>query len=201
MKTCTVVCGYRPQLNTIEGDLIGTDRGCLYLALNGYKDFVAIGDFDSVNDDEYKIIKDNSRELIKLNPVKDDTDLEHTLHFPEERGYKKALIYGALGGRQDHNLLNIKLCLLSEISAVLMDSKHKIFSLAKGSYSIEKNNYRFLSLFAFEEAIVNLEGVKYPISFKKIGFKDLYTTSNEIVAESCHIDILEGRVLIVQCND
>ena len=83
MKTCTVVCGYRPQINTIEGDLIGTDRGCLYLALNGYKDFVAIGDFDSVNDDEYKIIKDNSRELIKLNPVKDDTDLE--LFFLQEK--------------------------------------------------------------------------------------------------------------------
>lgn len=201
MKTCTVVCGYKPEIKNIEGDLIGVDRGCLFLIRNNFKDFLAIGDFDSVNEDEYRLICRHSKEIIKLNPVKDDTDLEHALHYLEANSYKKVIVYGALGGRQDHNLLNIKLCLTSIMNIVFMDDRHKIFALSKGTYNINKDHFRFLSLFAFEESIVNLEGVKYPIVFKKIGFNDLYTTSNEITDESCHIDILEGRLLIVQCND
>lgn len=201
MKTCTVVCGYKPEIKNIEGDLIGVDRGCLFLIQNNFKDFLAIGDFDSVNEVEYGLIRSYSKEIIKLNPVKDDTDLEHALHYLEENGYKKAIVYGALGGRQDHNLLNIKLCLVSKMNIVFLDARHKIFVLGRGTYNINKDNYRFLSLFAFEESIVNLEGVKYPIAFKKICFNDLFTTSNEITDESCHIDILEGRLLIVQCND
>ncbi|MGN1405772.1 MAG: thiamine diphosphokinase, partial [Erysipelotrichaceae bacterium] len=200
MKTCTVVCGYKPEFEKIEGDLIGVDKGCLYLLNKGYKDFISIGDFDSVNISEFELIKSNSKELIKLIPEKDDTDLEHTLHYLEKKGYKKVIIYGALGGRQDHNLLNIKFCLTSKLNIVFIGNKHKIFALSKGSYNIDKGEYKFLSLFAFEDSIVNLEGVKYPITFKKIGFNDLYTTSNEILEKSCHIDILEGRVLIVQCN-
>ena len=79
MKSCTVVCGYKPNIKEIIGDVIGVDKGCLYLIEKGINIKLALGDFDSVNEQQYGLIKTKSENLIKLDPVKDDTDLEHCL--------------------------------------------------------------------------------------------------------------------------
>ena len=83
----------------------------------------------------------------------------------------------------------------------LIDDKQVIYKLEKGIHIIKKNNYKYLSLICLDKAIINLEGVKYPISYKEINFKDLYTTSNEISYDSAKLELLSGKVLVIQCND
>ena len=49
--------------------IIGADRGALNAILKGIKLDIAIGDFDSVDEEELKIIENNSLNVIKLNPI------------------------------------------------------------------------------------------------------------------------------------
>ena len=201
MKSCTVVCGYKPNIKEIIGDVIGVDKGCLYLIEKGINIKLALGDFDSVNEQQYGLIKTKSENLIKLDPVKDDTDLEHCLKYLETNRYRNVNIYGALGGRLDHEMINIKLCYLSKMNIKLIDDSQIIYKLEKGIHYIQKNNYQYLSLICFDKALINLTGVKYPISYKEIDFDDLYTTSNEINEQSAKLEVLSGRVLVIQCRD
>ena len=59
--------------------LIGADRGALSLINSGYKIDIAIGDFDSVTDEEKETINTYSRKVKNLDPVKDATDMECAL--------------------------------------------------------------------------------------------------------------------------
>ncbi|MCR5787386.1 MAG: hypothetical protein K6G28_06775, partial [Acholeplasmatales bacterium] len=59
---------------------IGVDRGALNATLSSIPLDLSIGDFDSVNDKELSLIKANSLNLIKLNPIKDLTDTEEALN-------------------------------------------------------------------------------------------------------------------------
>lgn len=202
MKKCILICGYNPFIKKqYNDDLFGIDKGALYLVKNGFKDFIAIGDFDSVNSEEFELIEKKSKEIIKLNPIKDDTDLEHCLKYLKDNGYTDVEIYGALGGRADHNLLNLKLIYLSELNIIAYSDKDKVFNLKKGKHVIKKDGYSYLSLFTFEKCLLNLEGCKYSIDTKEICLIDNYTTSNEILNDDCKLDILQGKLLVIQTRD
>lgn len=202
MKKCTLICGYKPILKKeYKDDLFGIDKGALFLAQNGNKDFVAIGDFDSVNEKEFDLIKNATNNIVKLNPIKDDTDLEHALNYLKDNKYTDVEIYGCLGGRADHNLLNLKLIYLSELNVVAYDENNKVFNLKKGRHKINKDDYKFLSLFTFEKCLLNLDNAKYPINTTTIDLYDNYTVSNEFINDYCNLDIIEGKLLVIQTSD
>lgn len=202
MKKCYIVSGFNPIIkDKYDGFLVGVDKGCLYLALKNIEMDVGIGDFDSIADDELEIIKKHCGKLLKLNPIKDDTDMEHALKYVEELGYKEIEVYGCLGGRQDHNLLNIKLLYLSSLNITLFDEKNKMFCLDEGKHVVYKNEYKYLSLFVFEKANVKLEECYYNLDNIDLDINDNYTTSNEILDKFCTLTINKGRVLIIQSKD
>ncbi len=202
MKKCYIVSGFNPIIkDKYDGFLVGVDKGCLYLALRNIEMDVGIGDFDSVADDELETIKMHCKKLVKLNPIKDDTDMEHALKYVEELGYKEIEVYGCLGGRQDHNLLNIKLLYLSGLDITLFDEKNKMFCLDEGKHIVYKNEYKYLSLFVFEKANVKLEECYYNLDNIDLDINDNYTTSNEILDKFCTLTINKGRVLIIQSKD
>lgn len=202
MKKCHLICGYHPILRSeYKEDLFGIDKGAFLLAQKGFKDFVALGDFDSIGEEELELIKKCTNKIIKLNPIKDDTDLEHCLKYLKDNDYTDVEIYGALGGRQDHNLLNLKLIYLSDLNIVAYGQNNKVFNLKKGKHIISKDDYKYLSLFTFEKSLLNLVGTKYPIDIKEINLFDNYTTSNEILNNECGLDIIQGRLLVIQTSD
>lgn len=201
MKTLTIVCGMKCDLSNIKGDVLGVDRGALYCAQNNIKMIAAMGDFDSVTSEEKELIENNCSNIIKFNPIKDDTDSEAAIHFAENNGYENALMYGALGGRQDHNFLNIKLLSLSKIPLTLIDDKHKMYVLKEGEHLINKDNYKYISLFPYVDTALTLVGCFYPLTNTTVKTTDLYTISNEILEDSCKLIIHNGELLIIQCND
>ncbi len=202
MKKCYIVSGFKPIIKeNYDGFLIGVDKGCLLLANRGFQIDVGIGDFDSVDEKEFEIIKKACKKLIKLNPIKDDTDFEHSLNFAKDNGYKDIEVYGVLGGRQDHNLLNIKLMYQSDLNIVLYDEYNKIFCLDKGKHIIKKDAYKYLSLFVFNKCLLSIKGTAYELKDRELSKSDNYTTSNEILNDECLLDIKQGRVLVVQASD
>ena len=99
------------QLETLPTDVdiwIGVDRGSLYLIDREIDLDLAVGDFDSVTQDEFQRIQEKAGAIIQAQPEKDDTDLELAVIACFER-YPDAnlMIYGAFGGRMDHALANV----------------------------------------------------------------------------------------------
>ena len=86
---------------------IGVDRGALYLLEQGKSLDAAIGDFDSLSQEEYEKVKAQAKFLKQSPAEKDDTDTQLGLlyaieHFPDVQ-YRLA---GLTGGRLDHFLAN-----------------------------------------------------------------------------------------------
>ena len=72
------------EFDLSDSYIIGCDKGALNAINSGYTPNLSIGDFDSIDDLELDYVKKNSKELIKLNPIKDKTDVEEA--FIKEDG-------------------------------------------------------------------------------------------------------------------
>ncbi len=144
--------------------LIGADRGALYLTDSGYRVDLAVGDFDSVNEDEMERISANSGNVLKHPPEKDDTDLELAV--------KKALdmegsitILGGTGSRMDQTFSAVDLLMICREKgreACIIDRNNRI-RLITGRHVVRRSSYPYVSLYPFgeKEVTVSLSGFKY----------------------------------------
>ena len=108
MGNCIVVgaIDVNVKIEKHEDDfLIAADKGYLNCIKQNLDVDLLIGDFDSL-----KIVPDNI-EKIKLNEIKDDTDVFDALMEGIKRGYKSFILYGVIGGRFDHTFANIQILL------------------------------------------------------------------------------------------
>lgn len=108
MGNCIVVgaIDVNVKIKKHEDDfLIAADKGYLNCLKQNLDVDLLIGDFDSL-----KIVPDNI-EKIKLNEIKDDTDVFDALMEGIKRGYKSFILYGVIGGRFDHTFANIQILL------------------------------------------------------------------------------------------
>ena len=197
MKTVIIAAGLFCSDFDTDLDLIGVDAGAGYLARNGKKMRLAIGDFDS--DNELELIFKHAQETIVLNRRKDDTDLEAAVNWAKSR-YEKLLVLGTLGGRLDHEYAALSLLTIRDLPIVFYNYQNKIYRLNQGEYTIKKDGYRFLSFFPLSEGIITITGVDYPLSQRKVNPNDLYLISNEILEKEAKVSI-EGSFLVIQSND
>jgi thiamine pyrophosphokinase len=197
MVKALLVASLVKQLPKVDADfIVGIDRGALVCAQEGLLMDVAIGDFDSVTSTELEVIKKHCKEIVILDAVKDVTDAQAALAYVD--GYDEVILCGGLGGRIDHQLINIGL-VKKDIRLCLWDENHLIYAV-DGEKTIKKAGFRYLSLFSCGESTVDLSGVKYPLSNRRIDEDDLYLVSNEIIDEEAFIRVM-GKVLIIQSND
>lgn len=188
-------------LPEVEGDYIGADKGALYLAQKGIQMKLAIGDFDSVQESDIALIRQHTDELIRLNPVKDDSDSEAAILAALERGYDEIWLCGATGGRMDHSLVNVRLALKYPGKVWLYDDQNLIYTLCRGSYQIKKGDYSYISFFTQDGAEITLDGFRYPLENRRLKETDLYTVSNEILKDTGNVTVSDGIVLVMQCRD
>ncbi len=193
LKRCTTI-------PTAE-NYIGVDKGALTLARNGKRMLLAIGDFDSVEESDLSSIKEYSDTFIQLNPIKDDTDSEAAVMYAIEKGYQKIHLYGGLGGRLDHAMINLRLVSRFPETVYLHDQNNFIYSLAEGVHSIDKRDYTYISFFTEDKATISLEGLKYPLDKQQLTNKDTYTTSNEILEDRGIVTVHAGKVTVIQSKD
>ena len=201
METSVAIILKRCESIPTAETYIGVDKGALTLARNGKRMLVAIGDFDSVEESDLAYIKEYSDTLLQLNPIKDDTDSEAAVMYAIEKGYQKIHLYGGLGGRLDHAMINLRLASRFCETVYLHDQNNFIYSLAEGVHSIDKHEYTYISFFTEDEAIISLEGLKYPLDKQQLTNKDTYTTSNEILEDRGIVTVHAGKVTVIQSKD
>ena len=201
METSVAIILKRCESIPTAENYIGVDKGALTLARNGKRMLLAIGDFDSVEESDLAYIKEYSDTLLQLNPIKDDTDSEAAVMYAIEKGYQRIHLYGGLGGRLDHAMINLRLVSRFPETVYLHDQNNFIYSLAEGVHSIDKSDYTYISFFTEDEATISLEGLKYPLDKQQLTNKDTYTTSNEILEDRGIVTVHAGKVTVIQSKD
>ncbi|MBQ7993656.1 MAG: thiamine diphosphokinase [Solobacterium sp.] len=201
MSTALIALRLTDSLPDIQADYIGADAGALVLAKKKKRMVLAVGDFDSVSDEEMNLIREYADKVIVLNPIKDDTDSESALNHVLELGYDHIVMCGALGRREDHSLVNLRLVYKHPGVLSLYDQNNLIEAYEEGTYTFAKDEWKYISFFTFAHAVITLENMKYPLDHRTLTPEDLYTLSNEITEEEGILHVLEGKVLVIRSHD
>ncbi len=184
--------------------VIGVDRGAHWLITKGIVPDLAIGDFDSVNDGEFEMIKKSVKVVKKFPPEKDFSDLELAVDEATKLNPRSIAIYGATGGRLDHFFTAaflLKKILAAKIPAKLIDEDHEILLVDKKSSFEKSKKIKYFSIFPFSPICrVSLKGFKYNLSEKTLRFGDTIGLSNEIKSGKAEIDVANGTLLIVRSS-
>lgn len=203
--------GFIEDLNESSLFLIACDRGYEACERMGLRPDLVIGDFDSAEDGAFNRAQSEGIEIIRLNPIKDDTDAEAALDIAIGKTTEEDVIYlfGATGTRLDHVLGNISLIgkgLRASRRVIMMDSHNSIRMIAPGEPYVIKQASKFgkyISVFPYMGPVkgLNMEGFKYPVSDGTVeGFSTL-TVSNELVQAEGHISIEQGYLIIIESVD
>lgn len=92
----------------LPGQWIGVDRGTLHLLQHGITPLFAVGDFDSLTDEEFAQVRAQVPKLHQAPAEKDDTDTELAVKLALVQPQVTAVtLVGATGGRLDHLLANL----------------------------------------------------------------------------------------------
>jgi thiamine pyrophosphokinase len=171
---------------------IGCDYGAFVCAQAKIKMKFALGDFDSVTQDEFDEIKKFADEIITLEKEKDVSDTEYALSLTSVED--EIVILGGLGGRLDHELSNM-LSLLRYQHAKLVNDQNIIFVISEKTVIKKEKNY--LSLFPMSNTIVTLQGVKFPLFNHSLKAFDTLCLSNEIINDEAIIEVDQPCILIL----
>ena len=113
-------------------DYIGVDAGALKIIDQHLPIKMAVGDFDSLNEEDLKRITCP----IERHPImKDETDSELAIRLCKD--YDTIYLYGGIQGRIDHTIANIRLAMYRFNNLVLIDEHQKISVMNVGEYEIE----------------------------------------------------------------
>ena len=147
-SNCIIIAGgefKEKDIKINEGDfIIAADKGYEYAQKLNLKVDLLIGDFDSLNQIP------NDVEIIKLNPIKDDTDSLDAIKEGIKRGYESFIIYGALGNRLEHSLANLSLLIYLKnkgFAGKIIDNGKIYIVLKNESITLPKRNEGYVSVF------------------------------------------------------
>ncbi|MEC5300355.1 thiamine diphosphokinase [Staphylococcus shinii] len=207
-----LLCGNRnlPKdilVDNVDADWIGIDRGTLMLLEAGITPQFAVGDFDSITQEEKSFIK----QQIEINPYnseKDDTDLALGIDQAVQSGYKEIHVYGATGGRLDHFLGALQILekpeyVENDIVIKLIDQSNEVQFLQRGQYHIEMNElYPYISFIPVTyPTVITLKHFKYNLYRETLKQGSTLTISNEIQASNGEVELIEGNILMIRSRD
>lgn len=203
--------GFIEGFNESSLFIIACDRGYEACERMGITPSLVVGDFDSAKSGTYERVLASSVEIVKLNPIKDDTDAEAALDIAISRTTPLDEIYllGATGTRLDHVMGNLGLLgkgLKNERIVIMIDSHNFIEMIEPGTtYGISKIDQfgKYISVFSYMEPVkgLTMKGFKYPVENAEVtGFNTL-TVSNELVEDCGTITIESGYLIVMQTKD
>lgn len=176
--------------------------------LNVYPDCI-IGDFDTVNEELIsKYENDNKATIIRLNPVKDDTDTQYAVKHAMGLGAKEIHVLGGTGGRFDHSLANIfmlKMAYEQDVKIYMYDEINKIHVI-DDMVKLKKDKLydKKISFIQLEgPAIgVTLKGFKYNVAEFDFDTSKEYRigVSNEFQGEEAEVSIEKGMFVVIETS-
>lgn len=190
-----------------ETHWIGIDRGALILIEAGIIPQFAVGDFDSVTNEEKAYIESHIT-INPLNSEKNDTDLALGIEQAVASGYKEICVYGATGGRLDHFMGALQTLEKSEytqqnIVIKIIDESNEIQFLKKGNHQVQYSQYYpYISFIPVTyPTVISLAKFKYNLENEMLKLGSTLTISNELNNVEGEVQISEGNVLMIRSKD
>lgn len=180
-----------------DGNLIiAADGGLGHLKAAGMVPHICIGDFDSYEGEP------EGADIIRLNPIKDTTDMAEAVGYGLKKGFRRFLIFGGTGGRTSHTLANIQTMakLSKEACEVYIIGNNEIFTAITGAkISFTEESEGYISVFAHSESCkgVSETGLKYELDDFELNNDYPLGVSNEFVGKEAQIEVKEGTLIIV----
>lgn len=207
MATCYIIGageftprGLAPQ----PGDLvIAADGGYRYLAAQGIRPHILLGDFDSLGEPPALA----GVELIRHPVRKDDTDTGLALSVGWQRGYRDFALYGCGGGRIDHLLANFQsMGRYAGMGAQvrLIDPGYTAYGVSGRLVLPTAKPGTLVSVFCHGQAAkgVTLRGLSYPLEDAELSCDWPLGVSNAYEAAQPVVEVRDGVLLVlVGCAD
>ena len=181
-----------------SGVVVGIDKGAYIAYKEGIKLDYAIGDFDSISADELEELYSNC-EVIKLNPIKDDTDTLYAIKMFKD--YDKIFLIGGISGRRiDHFYAN--LLLFYDYPNLVMVDDYTLIMQCNMNENFQKDEYNYYSFFALEDVYdLSLDGFKYNLSNHTLLRNSSLGISNEIVLDKASLSYSLGKLLLIKTKN
>lgn len=186
---------------SIYADYIGCDKGALFLAEQKKYMVAAIGDFDSINESDFDLINKYSKEIIKLNPIKDISDSEAAINLAIEKAYNDIILLNGFGKRFDHTYVNLSLLKRYKGLVSILDKNNYVKYYSRGEYKIEGHGYKYVSFFSVGTSIISLSGFKYDLNNYILEESNVIGLSNEIISDNPILKIQQGGLLVMLTKD
>ena len=185
-----------------EGDfLIAADRGYDALRRAGIAPDLIMGDFDSLG------YTPEGENVLSHSPIKDDTDLLLAIRWAMERGWRRFVIYGALGGaRLDQTVASFQtLRFLADHGAKgrLVGDGWNVALLQNAALRFPETASGWLSLFVSGEEArgVTLRGLKYELTDAALTCGMPLGVSNEFLGCEARIAVADGVLFVLWQGD
>lgn len=198
MKCCSIFCageyyGYEKPLE--NSMIIAADGGTEYLDSINITPEYCIGDFDSSSAPNYE-------NVIRLNPVKDETDTYEAVILGIENGCTCFHIFGGTGGRSAHTFANIQtLVMLAEngFKAFLYGDNEVLTVLHNSSMCFSPLSKGYVSVFSLDEKCEGVfeKGLKYSLNNAEILNNFPIGVSNEFIGTDSEIMVTNGNLLVI----
>jgi len=175
-----------------EGDFVVCVDGGYALARNlGVKPLFVIGDLDSLPGESIE----QGVEVIRYPEEKDFSDFELALRRVEKMEPERVYVYGALGGRKDHEITNILLMAYTPLSMVFVEEDVEVYNVSK-TILLEGKRGLLCSLLALGGPchVKKMEGFKYVLK-NEVLLPSSRGLSNIITRNRAVIEVTEGRII------
>lgn len=180
-----------------SGDLlIAADGGFAYLQQQGLNPDLVVGDFDSLG------APPEHPNLVRLDPIKDETDTLSAIQLGQSRGYERFVIYGGTGGRTEHTIANLQnLAMLAQRGqrGWLVGPNEIFTAISGGSIRFAASSRGFLSVFSMttESTGVWESGLKYSLENYTLTATYPIGVSNEFTGQPAEISVKDGILLLI----
>ncbi len=188
------------QLSIDESDIIiAADAGLKNLKRLELDPDYIVGDFDSLD------YTPEGNNVIKHPVMKNETDTILAIDIGFEKGYKKFIIYGCIGGRLDHTYANVQTAAYVASrggNAIFCGDQENFTVIENNSITFSKECNGNVSVFAHscEAKGVTEEGLLYVIENATLSANYPLGVSNEFIGKEAHISTTDGTLCIIWNN-
>lgn len=172
------------QQAAAEFEVSCADKGAVYCLQAGIYPWLLCGDGDSAGSDVYARLEQGKTEIVRFNPLKDDTDLQLLL---TRQGKANLLASGIWGGRFDHLYSNIYSLLAYKRQAgcavILADEQEVMVLLSEGEQAKislpKQESVKAVSLLPLTPKVqTSISGVYWPLQEAELKMLHPYAISN-----------------------
>lgn len=189
--------------------IIAADGGTRHALALGLIPSVVIGDLDSLDSVNRRVLEENRAEIIEYPQDKDETDLELAFNYAVDAGYEQIRLIAALGGRLDQTLGNLSLLTDESLSALdvraddgveeMFFARNQAQTCTEPSRSIHGRIGEIISLIPWgsDVKVACTKGLRWSLQHETLYAHKTRGISNEMIAEDAQIQIESGLLLVI----